>query len=463
MNTTIVWFRNDLRVHDHPALAAAQDADRVIPVFILDPRMNEGPRASANRTQFLMECLRDLRTSLQAMGSNLIIRSGDPTEQLLALAQEHHVNAVHYTEDFSPFARSRDRDVITKLEELGIATYGHNGRALVDGVTGLRTQTGSVYKVFTPFWKNWLKLPRRPIAQLDLLPLLPQGIEVGDIPSSFANQDINLSPHPLPGGERKAREQLSTFLNERVAHYQESQNDLGADGTSRLSPYLHFGCLSAREIESLLPNNAGAEAFSRQLAWRDFYMYILYHFPETVTVAFQERYRNLRWGYDEVLLAAWQNGQTGYPIVDAAMRQLREEGWMHNRARLIVGSFLTKDLGLDWRLGERHFMRWLLDGDTAQNIGNWQWIASIGVDPAPLFRRLYNPSSQQTRYDPQGTYVKRYVPELAHVPTTYLATPWKMTLVEQKNAQCIIGRDYPFPIVDHARARAATVARYATS
>lgn len=462
MNTVIVWFRNDLRIHDQPALAAAQDADSVIPVFVLDPRLTEGPRTSANRTRFLIECLCDLRTSLQAMGSNLIIRSGDPTEQLLALAQEHHVNAVHYTEDFSPFARRRDQEVTSALNEHGIITYDHYGRALVDNLTSLRAQTGGIYKVFTPFWKNWLQAPREPIARIDSLPPLPKGIKAGNIPSSFTDSEKDLSPYPLLGGEHHARSRLSKFLNERVTQYPELQNDLGADGTSRLSPYLHFGCLSAREIESLLPDSAGAEAFNRQLAWRDFYMYILYHFPETVTDAFQERYRNLRWNYDETLLAAWQNGQTGYPIVDAAMRQLKEEGWMHNRARLIVGSFLTKDLGFDWRLGERHFMRWLLDGDTAQNIGNWQWIASIGVDPAPLFRRLYNPSSQQTSYDPQGAYIKRYVPELADVPTTHLAAPWKMTPAEQKNAHCIIGKDYPLPIVDHTVARAATIARYAT-
>jgi deoxyribodipyrimidine photo-lyase len=232
------------------------------------------------------------------------------------------------------------------------------------------------------------------------------------------------------------------------------------DGTSRLSPYLHFGCLSPREIETLLPDTAGAAAWHRQLAWREFYHYIIYKFPDNAHHEFQEKYRQLKWSNDKNLQTAWETGQTGYPVVDAAMRQLHQEGWMHNRARLIVGSFLTKDLWLDWRIGEAYFMRMLLDGDEANNNGNWQWIASVGVDPAPVYRRLYNPSSQQNNYDPDGAYVRRYVPEMREVPQKFLAEPWTMSPEEQAAAHCLIGKDYPSPIIDHKQARQAALDRY---
>jgi deoxyribodipyrimidine photo-lyase len=268
------------------------------------------------------------------------------------------------------------------------------------------------------------------------------------------------------GGRQAAAARLRQFLEQRIGRYHELHDDLAADATSRLSADLHFGVLSAREIEAAVleaganPHKTdGAVAFRRQLAWRDFYHYVLGHFPDNAQLEFQERYRRLAWETDDGLAEAWREGRTGYPIVDAAMRQLLTEAYMHNRARLIVGSFLTKDLGLDWRIGEAHFMRHLIDGDTANNNGNWQWIASVGVDPAPMFRRLYNPMTQQERYDPTGAYVRRYVPELARVPLAYLARPWEMPLEVQQAAGCVIGRDYPAPVVDHALARQAAIER----
>ena len=209
-------------------------------------------------------------------------------------------------------------------------------------------------------------------------------------------------------------------------------------------------------------HNEGADAWHRQLAWREFYHYIIFNFPSNAKQEFQERYRTLDWGHDKTLLTAWQDGQTGYPVVDASMRQLLQQGWMHNRARLIVGSFLTKDLWLDWRHGEQHFMRWLIDGDEANNNGNWQWIASVGVDPAPLFRRMYNPASQQKNYDPNGDYVRTFVPELKDVPDKYLSQPWTMPEAIQIASKCLIGKDYPAPIVDHAKARLEAFEHYRT-
>ncbi len=254
------------------------------------------------------------------------------------------------------------------------------------------------------------------------------------------------------------------FLSGGAAEY-DKQNDLpGQEGTSRLSPYLHFGCLSPREIEHRLGRGAGPDAIRRQLCWRDFYAQVLYSHPRNAHSEFQERYRgSIRWSHAKTRFQAWCDGQTGYPLVDAGMRQLRREGWMHNRVRLVVGSFLTKDLGIDWRWGERWFMRLLIDGDEANNNGNWQWIASVGVDPQPAFRRIYNPARHQERFDPEGAYVRRYVPELAPVPDRYLSEPWTMPGEIQSACACTIGRDYPAPIVDHSQARRDALDRYRVS
>ena len=266
---------------------------------------------------------------------------------------------------------------------------------------------------------------------------------------------------PLPGGERAGRERLSRFVSDGVGEYTDNHDALGRDKTSRLSPYLHFGCLSPRELEERLPAGKGPDAFRRQLCWRDFYMHVLLHFPRNARSEFQERYRgSISWSYAEKAFDAWCQGRTGYPLVDAGMRQLLREGWMHNRARLVVGSFLTKDLGIDWRWGERWFMRLLIDGDEANNNGNWQWIASVGVDPQPFFRRIYNPARHMERYDPRGDYVRRYVPELSEVPDAYLAEPWTMPEDTQEDCGCVIGEDYPEPIVDHKEARKEAFARY---
>jgi deoxyribodipyrimidine photo-lyase len=276
---------------------------------------------------------------------------------------------------------------------------------------------------------------------------------------------------PAPGGEGAGRRAMQRFLDGPVDGYGSDRDGLGDDGVSRLSPYLHFGCVSARELDERLggggggaggPGGAGAEAFRRQLCWRDFYAQVLAEFPMNARSEFQARYRgSIPWSRAERRFAAWCEGHTGYPLVDAGMRQLRREGWMHNRARLVVGSFLTKDLGIDWRWGERWFMRLLIDGDEASNNGNWQWIASVGVDPQPPFRRMYNPVRQQARLDPAGVYVRRYVPELREVPDEYLAEPWTMSTDLQRQVGCVIGEDYPEPIVDHAAARREALERYA--
>jgi deoxyribodipyrimidine photo-lyase len=319
--------------------------------------------------------------------------------------------------------------------------------------------------VFTPFHRSWEQQQRRAVVGAPRsLPALPSRLAKGRIPSLDSlglRQEVE---QPPPGGERSARRRLSRFLEHDVDGYGSGRDALGEDSTSRLSPYLHFGCVSAREVESRLGSGAGSQAFRRQLCWRDFHHHVLLHFPRNARSEFQQRYRSkLRWSRASGRFSRWCEGQTGFPLVDAGMRQLLREGWMHNRARLVVGSFLTKDLGIDWRWGERHFMRLLVDGDEANNNGNWQWIASVGTDPQPVFRRIYSPARQMETHDPSGAYVRRHVPELAGVPDEYLREPWTMPAEVQRAAGCEIGSDYPRPIVDHAQARREALERYRVS
>jgi deoxyribodipyrimidine photo-lyase len=453
MGTAIVWFRRDLRVHDHPALIAAHGgADRVVPVFVLDPRLLDAGRfPSANRAWFLLESLRELRRALRDRGGELFVRAGRPEEVLAGLVEETGAEAVHFASDVSPFAMARDKRV-----DAAVPAVRHPGNFVADvGVP--RTTDGRPFTVFSPFHRRWAQLGRREIHGAPRSLSVPSGLAAGRIPAAPAPE----ATAPFPPGEAAGRERLRRFLAEGLEHYA-GRHDRLAGGTSELSPYLHFGCVSARETEerARAKGGAGADAFVRQLAWRDFYAHVLLHHPRNARHAHKPQFDALGWADDGESLDAWREGRTGFPVVDAGMRQLLAQGWMHNRARLITASFLTKDLHIDWREGERHFMRHLLCGDEAQNNGNWQWITSIGVDPAPYFRRMYNPMTQQMRHDPDGRYVRRWCPELAQVPLEHLAAPWEMSDAEQEAAGCVIGRDYPAPIVDHKAERERAMERY---
>jgi deoxyribodipyrimidine photo-lyase len=463
VSAAILWLRRDLRIHDHPALLAALDTgEPVVPVFCFDDGLLKGRHASGPRTQFLLECLADLDVSLRQRGNRLFVRHGRPERTLPELARELGGGSVHFSADVSPFARRRQEAVSRALRADGVAVESHPGLFAVDRLRDITTGSGDPYTVFTPFYRNWQGQPRRDV--LGAPRQLPQPgptVAAGALPGL---EDLGLEqecPDPATGGERVARRALTRFLGDPVVGYGDGRDILTGENVSRLSPYLHFGCLSPREVEQRLGCGEGAQAFRRQLCWRDFYAHVLGHFPANARSEYQERYRGtIRWSHARQRFEAWCEGQTGYPSVDAGMRQLRREGWMHNRARLLVGSFLTKDLGIDWRWGERWFMRLLLDGDEASNNGNWQWIASVGVDPQPAFRRIFNPARQQERFDPDGTYVRRYVPELADVPDRYLAEPWTMPEAVQAEVGCRIGTDYPAPIVDHRQARADALERY---
>jgi deoxyribodipyrimidine photo-lyase len=461
--SALLWFRRDLRVHDHPALRAALDAGQpVVPVFCFDDGLLQGRHASGSRTQFLLESLSDLDHALRARGSRLFVRRGPPQRELPKLAAEVGAETIHFSADVSPFARHRQDAVVKALSERDIGAVAHPGLFAVDWLRDLTTAAGQPYTVFTPFFRNWADQPRRDVVGAPgTIRDVGAKAAAGKLPSLTELGLEQECSHPAPGGEQAGRKELQRFLAGPVDDYDDGRNILTGEGVSRLSPYLHFGCLSPREIEDRLGSGAGAQAFRRQLCWRDFYAHVLGSFPGNAHSEYQERYRgSIRWSHANKQFAAWCDGQTGYPAVDAAMRQLRREGWIHNRGRLLVGSFLTKDLGIDWRWGERWFMRFLIDGDQASNNGNWQWIASVGVDPQPAFRRIFNPARQQERFDPDGDYVRRYVPELAGVPDRFLTEPWTMPKDVQEQCGCRIGTDYPRPLVDHRQARAEALERY---
>ena len=460
-DASVIWFRRDLRVRDHPALVAAAAHERCVPVFVFDPRLlTTGRFPSAIRTQFMLGCLAELDRALRERGGRLVVRFGRPEEEIPRLCAEVGASDLYFTADVAPWARGRDQRVVETLD--GVRGHGLPGACVVDDPAAIRTRAGAPYAVFSPFARTWRTVPRR--APLDAPPEVrtPADVEAGELPSL---EELGLPEPPSRGtfapGEDAARAQATAFLRTGLAHYAD-RRDAPKGGSSRLSPYLRWGCLSALKLDVRVAeaSGPGADEYRTELAWRDFYAAVLVHFPHVTRLEYIERFRELEWADPTEHLDAWTEGRTGYPLVDAGMRQLAHEGWMHNRVRMVVGSFLTKDLHLDWREGERIFMERLLDGDMAANNGGWQWIASTGTDPKPYFQRLFNPVTQQEKFDADGEYVRRWCPELARVPAEKLSRPWTMSVEEQESAGCRIGVDYPPPIVDHAQERRRAVERY---
>ena len=414
MAVSVAVFTRDLRVHDNPVLSGAGDEGEVVPLFVLDERIARSGFAGRHRDLFLGQCLTDLDASLRDLGGRLVVRHGDVAAEVARVAHEVGAERVHVAHDASAFAVRRER----RLRE----TLATGGRELVvhDGVhsvvaPGAVLPTGSDhFAVFTPYWRRWAETGRRAVLRRPQRIAMPQ-VAPGRLPA--ASGDL-----ALPGGEGEARRRVSAWLRSGLDRYGERADLLALDGTSRLSPYLHLGCISAAELEARAGkrDGEGPAAFVRQLAWRDFHLQLLAARPQ---VAFAD-YRPSRsdWHDDPEAAEAWRTGHTGFPVVDAGMRQLAAEGWMHNRARLITGSFLTKTLGLDWRIGAAHFFEHLLDGDIANNCLNWQWVAGTGTDTRP--GRALNQVRQAQRFDPDGEYVRRWVPELAGLDTAALHEPW---------------------------------------
>ncbi len=466
MTTAIWWIRRDLRLTDNQALSQAlAQADAVIPLFILDPKLWHSPYVGTKRLAFLLAGLRQLEVDLRARGSRLILRQGNPQAELKVVLTESGAAAIFAEADVSPYARRRDTAI---AEALPLHLVG--GLTVQPPDAALKAD-GTPYTVFTPFSRAWLALP--PPTPESVLPAPPAIVT----PTHLSSHPIPAEPVlpagvPFEAGEVAAQRRLIAFVegaDPAVRRYADERNRIDLNGTSGLSPYLRFGMLSPRQAvvtawraiqQAMNPTTRkGAETWLNELIWREFYLNILYHFPRLRGTSFRPEYERIPWLNDESDFAAWCQGRTGYPVVDAAMRQLAETGWLHNRARMIVASFLVKDLLIDWRWGERWFMQHLVDGDPAANNGGWQWTAGVGVDAAPYFR-IFNPVLQSQKFDPAGAYIRRWLPELARVPAKYIHTPWEMPAAVQRQANCQIGQDYPAPIVDHRQARERTLAAY---
>jgi len=414
MDTAIVVFTRDLRLHDNPALhQACARARQVVPVFVVDPAIAAPP----NRARFLAESLADLRASLRERGGDLVIRDGDPAAEVIALAGETKASAVYLAGDVSHYATARRRALERECARHRLDLVLTPGLTVVPP-GDLKPASGGHYRVFTPYWRAWRAATWRrgcPVPQAIQLPAVER---VGRIPPSDGASAG--SPGLAPGGETAGRQRFLAWRKRQLAGYDENHDDLAGDATSRLSAYLRFGCVSPLEVAIGTLDRPGGEQYCRQLAWRDFFYQVTAAFPDIA----RKNYRpGAAWHQDQAALDAWRAGQTGIPIVDAGLRQLAAEGFMHNRARMITASFLTRNLGIDWRHGYAHFGALLADGDVACNAGNWQWVAGTGNNTRP--NRVMNPLRQAQRFDKSGQYVRRYVPELAGLDPADIQTPWK--------------------------------------
>jgi len=472
--SALVWFRRDLRHFDHAALHhALRQADRVHAVFVFDTDILDAlPSRQDRRVAFIHASVVELDAALDALsraaggaGAGLIVRHGSALDCIPRLAAELGVSKVFANRDYEPAAIERDLAVARQLDAVGIGFADFKDQVIFERDEVL-TQTGRPYSVFTPYRNAWLR-------QLDDFQLRPYPVEkyAARLASKPAAETLptladvgfeptNLSELRLPTGMRGGRQLLDDFLA-RIDGYRQARDFPAVKGVSYLSTHLRFGTVSIRELAALAHRHGGegAQTWLSELIWRDFYQMILWHHPQVVDHAFRREYDRIAWDDAPELFAAWCEARTGYPIVDAAMRQLNQTGYMHNRLRMIVASFLTKDLGIDWRLGERYFAAQLNDYDLAANNGGWQWAASTGCDAQPWFR-IFNPVTQSQKFDPQGRFIRRYLPELAGVPDKFIHAPWTLSPIDQAVARTRIGVDYPAPLVDHAQARERTLARF---
>jgi deoxyribodipyrimidine photo-lyase len=461
----LVWFRRDLRVNDHAALSdALRVADRVHCAFLFDTEIL-GPLPPGDaRVTFIWESVRELKAALAARGGDLHVLHGRAERESPRLARRLGVASVHAARDYEPAAARRDAAVGARLARAGIAFRTRKDQVIFE-LDEVRTRAGGWFSVFTPYRRQWLAT----LAPADLSPHRVTGLRgrlAGPRAARLPRLDelgFRRAELPLPAGMSGALRLWAAF-RPRLAHYARERDFPALGATSRLSAHLRFGTISIRRLvgAARVSRSTGAAAWLTELIWRDFYFAILAARPDVAGHAFRRKYDRLEWTRDERLWRAWRDGRTGYPIVDAGMRELAARGTLHNRLRMVVASFLAKDLGLDWRRGERHFAARLLDFDLAANNGGWQWCASTGCDAQPWFR-IFNPVRQSERFDPEGRYILRWIPELARVPRRHLHAPWEMPADLQRAAGCRIGRDYPAPVVRHEEARRRTLARYAAA
>lgn len=430
----IALFTRDLRVTDNPVLAAAANATKIIPLFVHDQAIMDAGFSNPGRQQFLQTGLADLDRSLRDLGGALVLRRGDPVTEVLRLCEQFDVESVHIGADVSGYAQRREDRLQSALTGQRRTLVVHDAVTTVQPAGAIVPSARDHFAVFTPYFRHWIQRSRRPQVPAPNGLRLPPALDTGAAPATG-------SVSGWDGGESAARQRVSRWLTDGVSQYTDLQDVLDVDGTSHLSPYLHFGFISAVELADRASrcSGAGADGFVRQLAWRDFHHQVLAARPKS---AWQDyRARGDQWCHNPSAWRAWQAGETGYPVVDAGMRQLAAIGWMHSRARMIVASFLTKTLYLDWRLGAQHFLDHLLDGDIANNNLNWQWVAGTGTDTRP--NRVLNPLRQAERFDSSGDYVRRWVPELADVDDPVgIHRPWRLSAEQRRSLH------YPDPIVD---------------
>ena len=472
-DSVLVWFRRDLRIHDHAALSEAlRRARAVYCAFVYDRDILDAlPHSADRRVEFIYGSIAELDAALRERGGALIVRHARAAEAIPDLARSLGVGAVFANRDYEPQAKARDAQIASELKRGGIGFEHFKDQVVFDGQEVL-TQAGEPFTVFTPYKRAWLKrLSEDDLAAYSTVPdrlagprddaSLPSLIHLGFESTNLTNLGV------LPG-MRGARAVADDFSG-RIAHYAERRDFPAVRGVSYLSIHLRFGTLSIRELVSLavaagaLKGEPGAAAWLSELIWRDFYFMILDHFPHVVARSFKPDYDRIEWESGDRAderFAAWCAARTGYPLIDAAMRQLNTTGYMHNRLRMVTASFLTKDLGIDWRRGEAYFAQQLNDFDLAANNGGWQWAASSGCDAQPYFR-IFNPVTQSERFDPMGRFIRRYLPELAEVPDRFIHAPWLMDASAQSRCGVRTGHETPTPIVDHDAARRVTLERYA--
>jgi len=469
----VVWFRRDLRLEDNPALHAAASAARpVVPLFIWAPDEDGAwPAGSASRW-WLDRSLRLLDDDLRALGASLLIRRGPTLAALLEVIRQTGASTIYWNRRYEPAAIACDREVKAALRSMGVEVRTFNASLLVEPWV-VATKAGTPFQVFTPFWRTICEM-------LSVAPALPAPLRIAGLapsPASLPLDGLDLQPRidwaaglrdAWVPGEAGAADALREFCAEHLRAYARQRDVPGVSGTSRLSPYLHFGEIGPRQVWRAVSAAVGrddgcapaADTYLREIGWREFGYHLLFHFPDTPTLPLRPAFRAFPWADDPRVLRAWQRGRTGYPIVDAGMRELWATGWMHNRVRMIVASFLVKHLLLPWQAGAAWFWDTLVDADLASNTLGWQWTAGCGADAAPYFR-VFNPILQGEKFDPLGTYVRRWVPELAALPNALIHQPWKAGPLALAAAGVVLGRDYPQPIVEHAAARQRALAAFA--
>ena len=458
MELILFWHRRDLRLKDNIGLFQAhQKTAKVLGVFCFDPQLLKKDQVAPARIKYLLGCLQELQENYRHVGSDLLILNADPVTAIPNFAQTLNATGVFWNQDIEPYSRKRDRAVQSALEEQGITVQTFWDQ-LLHPPGDILTKSDEPYKVYTPFWKNWQKQDKAtPTGEIKSLEGLTaeehrKADTVGVIPLPKLN-DLGFSWEnelPLTPGESAARDRLQWFCDRAILDYDQNRNYPAIEGTSILSAALKFGAIGIREVweatnqaeENTRSDEArdNINAWRQELAWREFYQHALYFFPELAKGPYREQFKSFPWENNQDHFEAWCNGETGYPIVDAAMRQLNSTGWMHNRCRMIVASFLTKDLIINWQWGEAYFMQTLFDGDLAANNGGWQWSASSGMDPKPL--RIFNPASQAQKFDPDGEYIRYWLPELNSIDTGNLLTG-NISPLERESL------GYATPIIDH--------------